>query len=78
MLRRVEGAGLIRGFNLEGRRDGGERVSHLLFADNTILFCDADVEQILHIRLLLLSFQVVTGLKVNAHKSEMVPIGEGC
>ena len=76
MLRRVEGAGLIRGFNLEGRRDGGERVSHLLFADDTILFCDADVEQILHIRLLLLSFQVVTGLKVNVHKSEMVPIGE--
>ena len=30
MLRRVEGAGLIHGFNLEGRRDGGERVSHLL------------------------------------------------
>ena len=76
MLRRVEGASLICGFNLEGRRDGGERVSHLLFADDTILFCDADVEQILHIRLLLLSFQAVTGLKVNVHKSEMVPIEE--
>ena len=76
MLRRVEGAGLIRGFNLEGRRDGGERVSHLLFADDTILFCDANEEQILHIRLLLLSFQVVIGLKVNVHKSEMVPIGK--
>ena len=35
-----------------------------------------DVEQILHIRLLLLSFQAITGLKVNVHKSEMVPIGE--
>ena len=56
MLRRVEGAGLIRGFNLEGKREGGERVSHLLFADNTILFCDAVEEEILHIRLLLLSF----------------------
>ena len=76
MLRRVEGAGLIRGFNLEGRRDGGEHVSHILFADDTILFCYADVEQILHIRLLLLSFQAVTGLKVNVHKSEMVLIGE--
>ena len=76
MLRRVEGAGLICGFNLEGRRDGGECVSHLLFADDTIIFYDTDVEQILHIRLLLLSFQAVTGLKVNVHKSEMVPIGE--
>ena len=34
------------------------------------------MEQIVHIRLLLLSFQAVTGLKVNVHKSEMVPIGE--
>ena len=39
------------------------------------MFCDANVEQILHVRMLL-CFQVVTGLKVNALKSEMVPIGE--
>ena len=76
MLRRVEGASLIRGFKVEGRRGGGDCVSHLLFADDTILFCDAEVEQILHIWLLLLSFQVITGLKVNVHKSEMVSIKE--
>ena len=46
-----------------------------MFADDTILFCDANKEQILHVRMLL-CFQVVTGLKVNALKSEMVPIGE--
>ena len=33
ILRRVEGAGLISGLKIEGRRDGGESVSHLLFAD---------------------------------------------
>ena len=76
MLRRGEGAGLIRGFKVEGRRGGGKCVSHLLFADDTILSCDADMEQILHIRLLLLCFQAVIGLKVNVQKSEMVPIEE--
>ena len=76
MLRRVKGVGLIRGFKVESRRDGGESISHLLFADHIILFCDSDMEQILHIRLLLLNFQAVTGLKVNVHKSEMVPIGK--
>ena len=51
-------------------------MSHLLFADDTILFFDADEEQILHVWMLLLCFQAVIGLKVNALKSEMVPIGE--
>jgi len=52
----------------------GVCVSHLLFANDTILFCDADMEQILHIRMLFLCFQAVTSLKVNVRKSEMVPI----
>ena len=47
-----------------------------MFADDTILFCDADEEQILYIQMLLLCFQAVTRLKVNVLKSEMVPIGE--
>ena len=76
MIKRVEGAGLLRGSKANGRRGGGVCVSHLLFADNTILFYDANEEQILHVRMLLLCFQAVTGLKVNTLKSEMVPIGE--
>ena len=76
MMKRVEGAGLLRGFKADGRQGGGVCVSHLLFADDTILFCDAKEEQILHVRMLLLCFQTVTGLKVNTLKSEMVPIGE--
>ena len=44
MLRRVEGVSLIRGFKVEGKKGGGECVSHLLFADDIIPFCDADVE----------------------------------
>ena len=76
MMKRAEGVGLFRGFRVDGRQGGGVCVSHLLFADDMILFCDADEEQILHVRMLLLCFQAVTGLKVNMLKSEMVPIGE--
>ena len=76
MIKRVEGAGLLRGFKADGRRGGGLCVSHLLFANDTILFCDATEEQILHVWMLFLCFQAVTGLKVNTVKSEMVPIGE--
>ena len=76
MVKRMEGAGLLSGFRADGRRGRGECISHLLFADDIILFCDAEIEQILHVRLLLLGFQAVTGLKVNVAKSEIVPIGK--
>ena len=56
MIKRVEGAGLLRGSKANGRQGGRVCVSHLLFADNTILFYDANEEQILHVRMLLLCF----------------------
>ena len=56
MVKRMEAARLLSDFMADGRRGGGKCVSHLLFADNTILFCEVDVEQILHVWLLLLCF----------------------
>ena len=76
ILRRMEEAGIIRGFKAHGV--GGDElcVSHLLSADDTILFCDTTIEQFLHIRMLLTCFTMVTGLKINVNKSEMVLVGE--
>ena len=54
----------------------GVCISHLLFAGDTILFCDASREQMLSIRLPLSCFQAFMGLKVNVGKSEIVPVGE--
>ena len=54
----------------------GVHISHLLFANNTILFCNASGEQLLSIRLALSCFQVFTSLKVNVGKSEIIPIRE--
>jgi hypothetical protein len=51
------------------------RISHLLFADDTIVFCDAVPEQVMHIKKVLSCFEAVTGLRVNLTKSEMVPVG---
>ena len=51
-------------------------LSHLLFADDTILFCDASRERLLFIRLALSCFQAFTGLKVNVGKCEIVPVGK--
>ena len=54
----------------------GVRISHLLFVDDTILFCNASREEPLSIRLVLSCFQAFMGLKVNGGKSEIVLVRE--
>ena len=76
MLKKAVGGGLLKGFQVGRSEDSGVCVSHLLYADDTILFCDADPEQLLYICMVLTRFKAVIGLKVNMNKSEMVPIGE--
>lgn len=51
-------------------------MSYLLFADDTLIFCEPNVEQFRDLRCLLLRFEAVLGLKINLSKSEMVPVGD--
>ena len=37
--------------------------------------CDADIDQMLFLRLILSWFEIVSGLKINLDKSELVPVG---
>ena len=76
ILKKTEEGGLLQGFHVGLVNSIGIRISYLLFADDTILFCDDSREQLLSIRLVLTCFQVFTGLKVNVGKSEIVPIRE--
>ena len=76
MLKKTEDCGLLRGFQVGSANSIGVRISHLLFADDAILFCDDSRDQVLSIRLALSCFQAFTGLKVNVEKSEIVPVGE--
>ena len=72
MLRKTEEGGFIFGFTLWN----DVSISHLLFADDSILFCDADPQQLMYIRLVLTYFEAVTGLPVNMTKSEIVLVGD--
>lgn len=51
-------------------------MSHLLFADDTLIFCDADLSQIAKLLDILLLFEAVSGLNINLGKSELVLSGE--
>ena len=50
------------------------QVTHLLFANDTLVLCDADLGQILFLHLVLLWLEVVSRLKINMGKSELVPV----
>ena len=75
LLGKTKESNLIQGFHVGAMNSVGVHISQLLFADDTILFCDASREQMLSIRLELSCFQAFTGLNINVGKSEIVPVG---
>jgi hypothetical protein len=46
------------------------------YADDTILFFDHDIEQAKNLKLLLGTFEKLSGLKINFHKSELFFFGQ--
>ena len=44
-------------------------ISHLHFADDTIIFCESDIGQISNVKRVLRCFQVMSGLNINFLKS---------
>ena len=61
-------------FHLNGLN--GALVSHLLFADDTLVFCEASQDQMAYLRWLLMWFEAISGLRINLDKSEILSIRE--
>ncbi|RVW34357.1 Transposon TX1 uncharacterized 149 kDa protein [Vitis vinifera] len=59
---------------------GGSRptlnISHLFFANDTTVFCEASKEQLTHLSWILLWFEAASSLRINLAKSEIIPVGE--
>ena len=60
---------------VRGRRGEVVQITHLLFADDTLVFCEAKEDQLTHLCWLLMWFEALSGLKVNMEKSELIPVG---
>jgi len=66
----------MSGFRVSNLEGDSLMVFHLLFVDDTLIFCDTDLAQLLIICLVLLWFEAVSRFKINLGKSELVHVGQ--
>ena len=64
----------LTGCRIRGRGGSGIQVSHLLFADDTLVFSE-DSQQMAFLSWLLMWFEAISGLSINLNKSELLPMG---
>ncbi|RVW20876.1 Transposon TX1 uncharacterized 149 kDa protein [Vitis vinifera] len=75
LLRRAVAGGYLSGCSIKGDRRHNLKISHLFFADDTIMFCEANKEHLTHLNWILLWFEAASGLRINLDKSEIIPVG---
>jgi hypothetical protein len=50
-------------------------VTHLQYADDTVIFFDIEDEYVANLKFILYCFEEMLGLKINFHKSEVIVLG---
>ena len=53
-----------------------KQITHLLFADDTLVFCKDSGDQMTHLCWILAWFEALLGLKINLEKSSPKPVGK--
>ena len=75
LMKRAIGGGFFTPYMVRRIRGEGVQISHLLFVDDTLIFCEAKEDQLTHLCWLLMWFEALSGLKANLEKSELIPVG---
>jgi len=69
-------SGLTPGFSMGRSEFMHLEISHLLFADDAIIFYDNDCEQIINLQCILDGLGAIFGLRVNLSRSSILAMGE--
>ena len=67
---------VLFGFKVNGRTREGMGVSHLLFVNNSLVFCEAFLAHMIYLSWLLMWFEAISSLKINLIKSELILVGK--
>jgi hypothetical protein len=73
ILRKGCQSGMIKGLIPELVRGGG--LTHFQYADDTIIFLEAEEQYVANVKFLLYCLENMSGLKINYQKSELIILG---
>ena len=73
LINKVVEGNFLSGCKLGNRGNGEEELvlSHLLYVDDTLLFCKTIPDQLTHLGWILIWFEALLGLRINLSKSEI-------
>ena len=75
-INRVVHGGFLSGCRVKERGGDGTQITHLLSADDTLVFCEASHDQMTYLSWLLIWFEVISGLRINLDMSEILLVGK--
>ncbi|WMV54989.1 hypothetical protein MTR67_048374 [Solanum verrucosum] len=76
MIMNANREGWLRGFEVARAGRESLKITHLQYADDTLIFCDAEEDHLKILRLILVLFEGMSGLHVNGRKSFLYPVNE--
>ena len=74
LLFRARWGGFIKRFKV-GSSGEGMDLLHLLFANDTLIFCETNNDQLIYLSWVFMWFEAISSLKVNRDKSKVIPVG---
>lgn len=60
--------GWVQGFEVARNNNQRMEITHLQCADDTLIFCGAEEEQLKFLRVILILFEAISGLHINGKK----------
>ncbi|XP_075095148.1 uncharacterized protein LOC142173454 [Nicotiana tabacum] len=65
MVKTAKSNGWIKGFEVARNGNNSLEITYLQYADDTLIFCDAEKEQLRFLRVILVLFEGISRLHVN-------------
>ena len=75
LIDKAMSGGYLSGYKFKGSNDSEEMVTHLLFADDTPVFCKDSKYQMVFLSWILAWFEALPRIRINLEKSSLLPVG---